>query len=155
MKKLFALFIIFILDSIPIRAEVEAFYLGNIKDIKDKEIKLIGLNSRLGGRNQEALEFFDKLLKAKPDNAEAYFQRGRSLEFLERYPEAIASFDQAIKYKRTPLDEVYYYRGGNYDVLDKLSEALSDYEKAIELGFDHRSVYFCRNEIRMKLGLPL
>ncbi|MBC6422898.1 MAG: tetratricopeptide repeat protein, partial [Hormoscilla sp. SP12CHS1] len=42
---------------------------------------------------------FDKAIKIKPDDYEAWYIRGNALEKLSRYDKAFASYDKAIKIK--------------------------------------------------------
>ena len=54
---------------------------------------------------QEAVVSFNKALEIKPDDYQAWYNRGSALDSLGRYEEAIASYDKALKI--TPYDEVY------------------------------------------------
>lgn len=46
---------------------------------------------------EKKIEYFDKVLKLKPDFAGAWNLRGLEFVILKRYDEAIASFDKALE----------------------------------------------------------
>ncbi|NEP11269.1 MAG: tetratricopeptide repeat protein [Symploca sp. SIO2C1] len=45
------------------------------------------------------MDAFDAALKIQPDNLEAWYDSGWALHQLQRYEEAVGSFDQAVRYK--------------------------------------------------------
>jgi tetratricopeptide (TPR) repeat protein len=44
----------------------------------------------------EALASFDKAIAINPNNADVWYYRGNSLDFLGRHSDAVASYDKAI-----------------------------------------------------------
>ena len=53
----------------------------------------------------EAIASYDKALQLKPDDHQAWYNRGIALGNLGRLDEAIASFDKALQLK--PDEEIY------------------------------------------------
>ncbi|MBC6424372.1 MAG: tetratricopeptide repeat protein, partial [Hormoscilla sp. SP12CHS1] len=51
-------------------------------------------------RYDEAIASYDKAIEIKPDDYEAWNNRGKALYQLSRYDEALASYDKAIEIKR-------------------------------------------------------
>ncbi|KJV50987.1 tetratricopeptide repeat family protein [Orientia tsutsugamushi str. Gilliam] len=51
------------------------------------------------GQFQKAIENFDLAIKYKPNNVEAYLNKGFCLGKLGQFQKAIENFDLAIKYK--------------------------------------------------------
>ena len=51
------------------------------------------------GKFVEAIQAFDLAIKYKPDDAEAYYNKGNALYKLGKFSEAIQSYDLAIKYQ--------------------------------------------------------
>jgi tetratricopeptide (TPR) repeat protein len=56
---------------------------------------------------EKKIEYFDKVLKLKPDFAGAWNLRGLELVMLNRYEEAIASFDKALGIRPGYLEAKY------------------------------------------------
>ena len=94
-------------------------------------------NERLkAGRYKMALIFFDKVLAARPDFAEAYLRRGITLNKLKYSLSAFDDFTAAIHYN-TSLAEAYFQRGLIYDLFVNSDGFLQDMKKAIE--FDNNN----------------
>jgi tetratricopeptide (TPR) repeat protein len=56
------------------------------------------------GRHPQALEWFDRAIAADPDGAYAYFHKARSLEELDRVPEAVATLRTGLEAARRARD---------------------------------------------------
>ena len=56
---------------------------------------------------EKKIEYFDKVLKLKPDFAGAWNLRGLELVILKRYEDAIASFDKALEIRHSYLEAKY------------------------------------------------
>lgn len=56
---------------------------------------------------EKNIEYFDKVLKLKPDFAGAWNLRGLEFVILKRYEEAIASFDKALEIRPDYLEARY------------------------------------------------
>ncbi len=130
-------------------------YEGHAKyeDWSNRKIRFQIFDLRATAKLEEALALSEDILKYRPENAEAHFQRGVTLDFFGRYQDAMEALTLAIKYNRQPyLGEVYYHRGVSKEDLGNLEGALKDYKKAIELGYNERDVHFRANAILLKFG---
>jgi tetratricopeptide (TPR) repeat protein len=74
---------------------------------------------RLGGRQDRGVEFFDKLLKSQPRNAQAMAGKGNLLEQIQRHDAADAAIKQAIEW--APDDQAVLVFAGNVHFLRSLS----------------------------------
>ena len=78
-----------------------------------------------------ALSSFDRVLKFKPDDHEAWYNRGVALGSLGRSEEAIASYDKALEFK--PDDhEAWYNRACAYSLQGNTELALENLRRAID-----------------------
>lgn len=97
-----------------------------------------GLLCRLGwwqlqdGLLEEAIAHFDQALLLWPDLVAAYHGRGRALDGLGRFREALANFDQAVKLAAKPRAELWRDRGCTLRSLGRYGEALTSFGKALE-----------------------
>jgi len=155
MRKLFALFALSFVCCGQVGADSDLLKDLDMQSLQDKDVRFTGFELIHKGKLNEAVSFCDEVLKIKPHNPEAYFQKGLAFAQLKNWKAAVNSMTFAIEYNRSPLPEVYYERGQSFEELGKLEEALSDYEKAIELGFDYRDVYFLRDGVMIKLGIDM
>ncbi len=84
------------------------------------------------GKVREALTEYDKVIKAHPKLAEAYFNRGNAYYDLGQNQQAIKDYSEAIRLN--PKDaEGYYNRANSYRRLKQVDAALKDYTTAIKL----------------------
>ncbi|NET69826.1 MAG: tetratricopeptide repeat protein, partial [Sphaerospermopsis sp. SIO1G2] len=82
----------------------------------------LGYLQRIKQDDKAAICSFDQALEFKPDDHQAWYNRGNSLSNLGRYEEAIASYDQALEFK--PDDhQVWNNRGISLDDLGRYEEA--------------------------------
>ena len=124
----------------------------DVKNLTDMQISFHRFDLLYLQKYQETIDFCEEILKHKPHNPEAHFGKGRALASIDRWQEAVESYDLAIKYKRHPLGEVYYYKGIALESLDKLEEALKAYDLAIQNNLGDRHTYYAREGVLMKLG---
>jgi CHAT domain-containing protein/Flp pilus assembly protein TadD len=88
----------------------------------------------------------DKALEFKPDDHEAWFNRGVALLFSGRLEEAVNSFDKALEFK--PDDHVAWCnRGSALYNLGRLEEAINSYDKALEFKPDFHEAWCNRGAI--------
>jgi tetratricopeptide (TPR) repeat protein len=85
-----------------------------------------------GKSYKEAIFSYEKTIQFKPDNHEAWCNRGSALLSLNRYEEAITSYDKAIGFK-PDNHEAWYNRGTVLHGLNRYEEAIISFNKAIEL----------------------
>ena len=79
---------------------------------------------------EAALECFDKVLAADPQNAEALVRKGIALERLQMLNEAVQCYDRAISINSS-LTIAYLHKGGLFNRMERYDEALACYEQAL------------------------
>src|SRR5439155_17319431 len=91
-----------------------------------------------------ALADFDRAISLDPNDAEAYFKRGRAFLIIGNAKFAIADFDKSIAIDdRNPL--VFAERGYARQMQGQNSEAQKDFERGLKLN----------NDLRLMLDLHL
>ena len=91
-------------------------------------------------RFEEALASYERVLALKPDNADAFNNRGSALGELKRFDEALASFDKAIALK-PGFAEAFNNRGTVLRELKRFEEALASYDRTIALKSDYADAF--------------
>ena len=89
-----------------------------------------------GGRHEDALAGFERVLALKPDDPPALSNRGNSLHQLRRYEEALASFDRALAL-RPDFAEALSNRGSTLHEMLRYDAALASHDKALSLRPDY------------------
>ncbi|ABW27951.1 tetratricopeptide repeat protein [Acaryochloris marina] len=79
---------------------------------------------------RSAIASYDKALEFKPDDDQAWYNRGIALRQLGRLEEAIASYDKALEFKPDD-DQAWYNRGIALHQLGRFEEAITSYDKAL------------------------
>jgi tetratricopeptide (TPR) repeat protein len=82
-------------------------------------------------RFEEAIESYNKGIKANPKDFNIYNSKGAALKSLNKIKEAIKCFNKAIEIN--PTIGSYYNKGEALCKLKKYEEAISSYDKAIEI----------------------
>jgi tetratricopeptide (TPR) repeat protein len=82
------------------------------------------------GQPQKALEFFDQLLAAQPEHAEALLKKSAALEKLGRLPEALGVCDRVIA-RDGGFTLAYLQKGGLLNKLNRHDEALNCFEQVL------------------------
>jgi tetratricopeptide (TPR) repeat protein len=88
---------------------------------------------------------------------EAYFEMGRSYQYLQKPENAIESFNNALEHDEG-FAQAYYYRSISYFNLGDIPQSLKDLNRTIELNPDNMDAYLKRSEIFIRdsvLYLPL
>ena len=99
-----------------------------------------------GAENDRQLARYSALIKAMPDNAAAYFERGVLLANTKRYREARKDLDAAIRLG--PGEPKYYgARGYALAALGLADNALRDFDAAIRLDPGYSDAYNARGNI--------
>jgi tetratricopeptide (TPR) repeat protein len=113
----------------------EALYDGNhIIEIDRKNIdgyKILYLANFELQKFQDAKTACDILLKLEPNNARAYFSRGKCQVALGNLLEAISDYSQSIEIDSGDC-EVYSHRGQAYELLAKLTSDVEEKEALIQ-----------------------
>ena len=90
---------------------------------------------------QAAISSYDKAVEFKPDDHEAWYNRGNSLKNLGRYEEAISSYDKAVEFK-PDYYQAWNNRGISLKNLGRYEEAISSYDKAVEFKPDLHQAWY-------------
>lgn len=97
---------------------------------------LLGVAARQRGRNQVALDFFQRAGTLRPDEAAVHIDCGMALRALQRHGEALASYDRALSCSPDHV-QALYNRGNLLTDLGRHVEALESYERAVKLKPDY------------------
>ena len=100
---------------------------------------------------ETAIDAYDEAIRLKPDNTEAYSNRGVAKNMLGRHEAAIVDFDEAIRLK-PEYTNAYNSRGVAKNDLGRHEEAIADYNEAIHLKPDYSEAYNNRGIARNDLG---
>ena len=92
------------------------------------------------GDYDRALQDYTKAIDLKPNDAEAYNNRGGAYYLKEEYESAIVDFTKAIQLK-PDYAEAYNNRGGAYYLKEEYESAIIDFTKAIDLKPDYAIAY--------------
>ncbi len=98
----------------------------------------------------EAIADYTKAIELKPDNADAFINRGRAYLFNQTYDQAIADYTKVIELKPDNA-EGYNGRGEAYRRKGDYGQAIADYSRALELKpmetsiiyYERGNVYYC------------
>jgi len=101
----------------------------------------LGYLQRVRENNEEAISSYDKAVEFKPDDHEAWYNRGISLKNLGRDEEAISSYDKVVEFK-PDKHEAWYNRGNSLKNLGRDEEAISSYDKAVEFKPDKHEAWY-------------
>lgn len=99
--------------------------------------------SRESADYTKKLSRYDALLKAMPDNAAAYYERGKLYGRLGRYREAVKDLDAAVKLEPGKA-EYYYARGLILGTRSLFDNALKDFNEAVRLSPRFAAAYNAR-----------
>jgi protein O-GlcNAc transferase len=83
-------------------------------------------------KTEQGINYLERSLSIKPDNASAHSNLGNALKNLNRYEEALTSFDKAINLNPNFAD-AYSNRGVILQEMRRYDEALNSYDRAIEI----------------------
>ena len=87
-----------------------------------------------------AILVYSRAIELKPNNAEAYLNRGIAYEEKGEPDLAIKDFNTSIQFNPDNA-ETYYSRGVAYDMKSDVDYAFKDYTKAIQLNPDYANAY--------------
>jgi tetratricopeptide (TPR) repeat protein len=82
---------------------------------------------------QQAIEFFDRTLAVAPEHPEGLLGKIRSLTYLQRHDEAIATVDRLLALEHWYVGDARYWRALNEAQLGRNEEAWTDIEAAARL----------------------
>ncbi|GLV59787.1 hypothetical protein KDH_66110 [Dictyobacter sp. S3.2.2.5] len=91
-------------------------------------------------KHQELITFYNKSIERNPQDAEAYFNRGRAHNLLKK-PQALSDFTQALELQPHML-AAYIERGFIYDNRREYKLALADFQQALKISDHHPRIHF-------------
>lgn len=101
----------------------------------------MGQNLMGVGKFAEAVEMFDKALKADPMDKLAYICKGIAFASMERFAEAKECFKRTVMIDNTFADG--YFQLGNMEFLeDHFEEGVKNYNKAVSFGYRGAELYY-------------
>ena len=110
-----------------------------------------GLIHQMGKEYEQAIASYDRALEFKPDDHQAWYNRGIALGNLGRLAEAIASFDRALEIK-PDYHEAWFIRGVVLNNLGRYEEAIASYARALEIKPDKHEAWNNRGIALFNLG---
>ena len=99
-----------------------------------------GLAAATSGQLEQAVALYSKVIEARPDFWEAWFERGLVLEDLGLYAAAIAAFEHALALEpaRDACSEIHFHQAHAYHYgLGDYSCAIAQYNQAIQVKPNH------------------
>ncbi len=94
-----------------------------------------------GEQYSEALQYFIKVAKATPNDAEVQFYIGECYRMAGQYEKAIKAYHEAIKIKPN-YGNAYWGLGDCYKKTRRFQEAIKIYKQAIEIDPNNTGVYY-------------
>ena len=91
----------------------------------------LGLALSAAGRNNEAIRFFEKVLKLQPEHKGALFHKSSLMLKMKEYQKAVSGFEKVSLMTENP--KVFYLLGIGYDKLGEIDKAIEAMEKAVSL----------------------
>lgn len=113
--------------------------------------QLRGRVRALSGDNTTALADYGEAIRLRPTYPLAFYNRGTSLNQLQRYDEAVADFTRAIA-QQPGYAWAHVNRGNSHIFSGRLQEAIADYSEAIRLDPSIREAWNNRGVARRRLG---
>jgi tetratricopeptide (TPR) repeat protein len=102
------------------------------QDTKLAEIIKRGVDAASTGDSDQALADFNEAVRLKPDNAEAYMNRGNIHSSIGNPDQAMADYNKAISL-RPDFAAAYVNRGNLYEKQKDYAHARKDWEQALHL----------------------
>ena len=106
---------------------------------------------RLFGRNEIALQEYQKTIDHNPNLAEAYEEAGQILSLMQQNQLAIKYLQKALQLNPN-ISTFHYHLGLIYEKENMLGNALTSLQKAIELDPKDSRFYFAEGNLLMKQG---
>ena len=113
--------------------------------VNTEHLMRVGNNAMYFNDYVLAIQYFNKVINAKPYIEQAYMYRAFAKISLEDYNGALDDLDRAIE-KNQFIPHAYYARGYVYNRLGEYAKAESDFSKALELSPENTSYMIGRLE---------
>ncbi|MES2255721.1 MAG: tetratricopeptide repeat protein [Pseudomonadota bacterium] len=114
-------------------------------------LHLCGVLALQRGQTQRAVELLRESLKLEPRQPLAYRDLGNGLQQIERFAEALDSYDKALALK-PDLADIHNNRAIALASLGRREEALESYGRAVALKPDYAQAYNNRGTVLLDLG---
>ena len=101
---------------------------------------LQGASNSASNNQDAAIDCYKKVIKIKPDDADAYYNMGNSLNEKGNFDAAIESYKQALKIKPDYV-EAYTNMGTVFKKMDNLEKAIDSYQKALKIDSESAETY--------------
>ena len=111
---------------------------------------MLGVLCAQQGRNQEAAALLETAIRANPRSAAALTNYGNILSSLGRYPQALASFDQALALQPDPI--ALNNKGSILHRTGRFDEALACYARAIAMQPHYAEAHYNRGNSQFETG---
>jgi protein O-GlcNAc transferase len=106
-------------------------------------LSLLGIMAARSGHAEAAADFLGRAVAARPNDATAHNNYGIALKNLERYDDALRSYERALEINRN-FPDAYYNQGNARKELKRYSEALESYERALNIKPDYAEAHINR-----------
>ncbi len=114
-------------DSLMVNSEIIAQIY--ISDPYLNDLLIQGMGKGIQGDYQGAIALFTEILQLKPNEVEAYYNRGIAYAKINNYQGALADFNQALTFNQT-MPDLYIERAKVYLQLGNRMAAIADLKKA-------------------------
>ena len=114
-------------------------------------LHLLALAQSELGRNNAALDNYDRAIALKPDDAQALYNRGNTLQKLGRFEQALESYQRALAVG-PDFAEAFNNRGVALQKLGRSEEALESYEQALAVTPEYAEALNNRGNTLQELG---
>jgi tetratricopeptide (TPR) repeat protein len=119
------------------------------------DLCLLADDLRRDGRNEEALQIINAVLKLSPSRGEAYALRSGIRANLGQYEDGVVDGDSGVKLSKTPGGKALaaYNKGSNLTSLGRQIEALEAYRLALQFDPQFAVAYYERGKLFYLLGM--
>ena len=119
--------------SAELKAEVEAAAKGIADPKTADDFFLKAYAAQMNGNYGKAIEYYQKVIELRPDDATTYNNMGISYDYNQDYDDAIESFEKAVALK-PDYSEAYLNMAGVYDYEEDDDRVVECLKKAAQLG---------------------
>ena len=117
-------------------------------------LHLLGVLALQRGQTERAVDLLRKTIGLEPRQPLAHRDLGNAFQQLQRFDEALESYDKALALK-SDLADIHNNRGVALAALRRLDEALASYGRAIALKPDYAQAYNNRGTVLVDQKRPL
>src|SRR5215469_12134227 len=122
------------------QGQVKATIQWRGKALTINEAGAVAVQEQRQGNVQAASDIYDLIAARLPNSAEVHNNRGVLQQLLRRYPEALASYEKAIKLK-PDYANAHFNQAFILKLLNRYEEALASYDKTVALNPGHAEAH--------------